>query len=296
MIIRRMNSAWAAAVALLVLTVAAPLSFAGGWGGGHGGGGHGGGGGHFGGGAHFGGGHFGGGAHFGAARFGGATVGGARFAGGGARFGVATRFGGTVGGYRGSVGRAGYAGGVRSGGVWHHDGDRWWRGGGNWRWGGGYWGGAYWPPVFWGADFAWFLPVLPAYAPVYWWDNVPYYYYDNGYYTWDADEDGYVATAPPPVAGDDTTGATPAAPEAAPESAPDSAPQSGAVGPSQSDNLYAYPKNGQSPTQQAQDKLACEQWAASQTQGTGSEAASTGSLDYRRALAACLTGRGYSID
>jgi hypothetical protein len=152
-------------------------------------------------------------------------------------------------------------------------------------WHGGYWGGRYWPPFFWGVGLAWFLPVLPAYCPVYWWNDVPYYYYDNAYYTWDQDDAGYVTTAPPPAVPDDSSAGT-------------AADGSGAPG-----NLYAYPKNGQSPQQQAQDRQACEQWAATQTHGDEGTAADGGngapgdqSIDYQRAVTACLTGRGYSVD
>jgi hypothetical protein len=56
--------------------------------------------------------------------------------------------------------------------------------------------------------------------------------------------------------------------------------------------LFAYPKNGQSDDQQAADKQECASWAAGQTgaDGTGT------SMDYQRAMTACLQGRGYSVD
>jgi hypothetical protein len=50
-----------------------------------------------------------------------------------------------------------------------------------------------------------------------------------------------------------------------------------------------YPKNGQSPEQQATDKAECQQWASQQA---GQVAQNT--LDYQRAMAACVEGRGYS--
>ncbi len=165
---------------------------------------------------------------------------------------------------------------------WDHDGDRdghHWHG----RWDGGYWRGYYWPPVFWGPSFAWFLPTLPAYAPAYWWDGVPYYYYDNAYYVWDSSQDGYVATAPPPVATDSVdNGAVAASPDTYPDNQQP---------PADSEQVYAYPANGQSPEQQAQDRQACEQWAASQAASNSEDPAA-----YRRAIVACLTGRGYSVD
>jgi hypothetical protein len=157
------------------------------------------------------------------------------------------------------------------------------------RWPGGYWRGAYWPPVFWGAGFAWFLPVLPAFCATYYWDSIPYYYYNDVYYTYDPSASGYVVTTPPPAAegeaaASDSDGAGPAA-AAPPAPAAQADPRTGP-----GDGLYAYPKNGQSDEQQSSDRRECGQWADSQTGGAA------GSADYRRALTACLQGRGYSVD
>ena len=176
------------------------------------------------------------------------------------------------------------------------------RGYGN-RWGGGNWHGRYWPPVLLGASFLWFLPVIPAYSPIYWWGQVPYYYYNDAYYTWDSVNDGYVATAPPPVTSDDEGGADNAGDAQAPsgEMAPEeTAPEDAAPG----GHLYAYPKNGQSLQQQARDRQACDAWARSPagadtdaTTGIGNgDDPGSSTMDYRRALSACLTGRGYSVD
>jgi hypothetical protein len=54
--------------------------------------------------------------------------------------------------------------------------------------------------------------------------------------------------------------------------------------------FYMYPKNGQSAQQQATDQHECEQWATQQAHG-----ATTGS-DFRRAMVACIDGRGYSVN
>ncbi|MGH8144012.1 MAG: hypothetical protein ACREU2_16035 [Steroidobacteraceae bacterium] len=126
--------------------------------------------------------------------------------------------------------------------------------------------------------------MLPSYSAIYWWDSVPYYYYDNGYYTWDAHDDGYVAAAPPPV---DDTGAAAQAPAVTQLLSQANEP------------LYAYPENGQSPEQQTEDRQACERWAASQAAANGA-GSTRGNVpetdDYQRAMVACLTGRGYSVD
>jgi hypothetical protein len=65
-------------------------------------------------------------------------------------------------------------------------------------------------------------------------------------------------------------------------------------------DLMAYPKNGQSAEQQAKDKFECHQWAVSQTGfdptlGATAAAAAGKRPDYMRAQAACLEGRGYSV-
>jgi hypothetical protein len=209
----------------------------------------------------------------------------------------------------GRGGQYGYAhGGHDHDGDFHH------------HWDGGYWHGHYWPPVYYRPGFSWFLPILPAYCVTYWWGGVPYYYYNEAYYTWDPNDSGYVATEPPPVAdgGPSDDGAAPGYPDAAP---PDSnygvtygttgadgqnadasdpnaagyssAPAYNGAPADAAGNLYAYPKNGQSPEQQAEDRRECAQWAASQSPDSANGGSS---MDYRRALTACLSGRGYSVD
>ncbi len=195
-------------------------------------------------------------------------------------------------------------------------------------WGGGYWGGRFWPAAYYGPRFAWFLPTLPLYCATFWWNSVPYYYYDDAYYTWSPAADGYVATDPPPAAATPPPSADAAYPggaypgsanadnsnyydgAAAPadSAAPmeNSAPPDDPIPPGQfdagraaagsSDHVFAYPTKGQSEQQQAQDRAACDQWAASQAgSGPGSPVNSAnGSGDFRRAVIACFQGRGYS--
>jgi hypothetical protein len=163
-------------------------------------------------------------------------------------------------------------------------------------WGGGYWGGRYWPAAYYGPGFAWFLASVPLYCSTFWWNNIPYYYYNDVYYTWSPTADGYVATDPPPAAPTDG-----GAPASAPSGAPSDGDSAGSAAPAASDaippgafasgggdSIYAYPSKGQNEQQQAVDRAECNQWAASQTGGA------TGSPDYRRAAIACFQGRGYS--
>jgi hypothetical protein len=108
---------------------------------------------------------------------------------------------------------------------------------------------------------------------------VPYYYVDGNYFQWD-DSVGQYETVNPPA---------------------EVQRQAEALPP----NLIAYPKNGQTDTQQATDKAACRDWATAQsgfdpahpptTQGTPTDS-TTKRSDYMRAQAACLEGRGYSVE
>jgi hypothetical protein len=262
--ISSIKAALAASLLLLGAGIQPALAHTGG-GGGHSGGGGGGRsfGGHAGGGgghvaAHYSGG-YGGGAHYSGAAYGGARA--ASY--GGGHVAAAAGYGGRAGVGAGFGGRA-YAGG-------HYG-----RPGG---WGGGYWGGRFWPGIYYGAGFAWFLPVLPLYCATYYWNNIPYYYYNDAYYTWSPTADGYVATDPPPSQ-------TASVPSDAGPAAYSGADQSGPA--PAGDNIYAYPSQGQSEAQQVNDRQECAQWASSQA------GAATGSPDYHRALIACFQGRGYS--
>jgi hypothetical protein len=81
---------------------------------------------------------------------------------------------------------------------------------------------------------------------------------------------------------------------------PGLAAQGGGSAPGSSTELMAYPKNGQSADQQSRDKFECHQWAATQSgfdpsTATGSSASPEKRNDYMRAEAACLEGRGYSV-
>jgi hypothetical protein len=249
----------------------------------------GGGGGHFSGGGHVSGGHVGGGGHFG----GGGHVGGGHLAGGGHFMGGGHAPSGhfaaappALGGHmlpRPVVG-------PHSAGVAAHLYHTPARGGFNsvstmhaWTaprfWGGGYWNGAFWPRVYFNVGFAWFLPVIPYGYATYWWGGVPYYYWNDLYYTWSPYDNGYVVTDPPPVAGTDSD-----APAAGYESAAGSA------------DVYIYPRNGQSDEQTQTDRYECHSWAAGQSGYDPTRPAQqpSGRAGYRRAMVACLEARGYS--
>ncbi len=249
-------------------------------GGGHGGGGHAAGG-HFGGGGHASAGHFGGGAHY-AAAGGFRGYGGAGYAHGysGGYRGAAGAYG-RPGAYNGhGYGYGGYGHGYGYGGYGHgYSTGAYWRG--------GYWHGGFWPRAYYGVGFSWFLPFLPLAYATYWYGGIPYYYANDVYYTYNPDYDGYVATDPPPAmdsGGAPAEGAAPGGPAAAPNGGPGPGNGGDVAG-----QIFMYPKNGQSPEQQAKDKAECQQWASQQA----GQVAQNGS-DYMRAMTACVEGRGYS--
>jgi opacity protein-like surface antigen len=63
--------------------------------------------------------------------------------------------------------------------------------------------------------------------------------------------------------------------------------------------LYMSPKNGQTADQQAADRYACYSWAVKQSNFSPSVSStartSSGLQEYRRAMTACLEGRGYAV-
>ena len=197
--------------------------------------------------------------------------GGGHGGGGGGHFGGgghAVAGGGHYGGYRG--GGYGYRGGYGYGG---------WHGGYGYGWHGG-WGCCGWGWGWGGLGLGLYFASLPLYYNTYYWDGIPYYYADNTYYIYDPNARQYETVAPPAGLQDQVNG--------------EQGSEGGAP-----PNIIAYPKNGQSADQQAKDKFECHQWAAGQTgfdPTQGSAAPANKRNDYMRAQAACLEGRGYSVN
>lgn len=131
------------------------------------------------------------------------------------------------------------------------------------------------------------VPALRAFATLVVLGGVQYYYANEAYYRYLPQHGGYEVVAPP---------------EAAPV-APTTPAGYGASAPPPSDNVFIYPKNGQSPDQQARDRYECHRWAADQTAfdptrpagGVAPEAAAAKRADYVRAQQACLEARGYTV-
>ncbi len=182
--------------------------------------------------------------------------------------------GGSAGyGYRGGYGYPGYRGGYgRYPGGYYR--------GGYYGWGGG-WGCCGWGWGWGGIGLGMYFATLPLYYSTYYWGGVPYYYANDVYYTWDPNVQQYVTVAPP----------------AGLQAEVGPAPSGEGGTPNSSTDLMAYPKNGQTPEQQSKDKFECHQWAVSQSgfDPTTGAAAANMRNDYMRAQAACLEGRGYSV-
>ena len=122
------------------------------------------------------------------------------------------------------------------------------------------------------------VPILPAFYTTLWVRGVPYYYANDVYYTWNPDRSGYIVTEPPKDI--DEEEARPLAEE-----------------------LFVYPKQGQSEQKQADDRYECHRWSVSQTHYDPTQPAENTTPSevapkyesYQKALKACLEGRGYSV-
>lgn len=119
------------------------------------------------------------------------------------------------------------------------------------------------------------VPFLPPYYTIIWVGGTPFYYANDVYYAHRGD--GYMVVPRPQG-------------------------EVSKVAPSPS-QLFIYPSKGQSQEQQADDRYACHIWAVSQTGydptrlgGEENQAEKRQDReDYRRAMAACLEARGYSV-
>ena len=126
--------------------------------------------------------------------------------------------------------------------------------------------------------FGLFVPLLPPFYSTIWVRSYPYFYADDVYYRWEPARRGYLVSEPP----DEAEVSTRVVAEG---------------------ELYMYPKNQQSDAQQATDRYQCHRWATTQTGfdptqplgGVTASAVDGKRSDYRRAMAACLEARGYSV-
>jgi len=117
---------------------------------------------------------------------------------------------------------------------------------------------------------------LPSYAEQLWIGSALYFIAAGTYYLYEADRQEYVVASPPVQV----------------------TSNNGWQG--NGYDVVAYPANGQSQAQQAQDRYDCHRWAVNQSgfdpsQATYAPAANVADV-YRRSLGACLAGRGYSVN
>lgn len=133
------------------------------------------------------------------------------------------------------------------------------------------------------------ITALPPFYTTLWFGGVPYYYADYVYYRWEPSARGYTVVAPPDgSAYDGDSDALP--PEAAGSTATNN-------------DVFVYPKNGQSEQQQSTDRYECHRWASDQTGfdptktqgGVNANEVRGKRGDYRRAESVCLEARGYSV-
>lgn len=152
--------------------------------------------------------------------------------------------------------------------------------GGRYWYAGGVWYAPYGPRwVVVGPPIGFFAPVLPPFYTTLWFGGVPYYYANDTYYVYRGPAQGYEVVAPPPTAADNVP------PDAAPAAASE---------------FYIYPRSGQDDAQQSKDRYECHRWAADQTGFDPTQPAAAGATQdlrpaYRRAIVACLEGRGYTV-
>jgi hypothetical protein len=140
-----------------------------------------------------------------------------------------------------------------------------------------------------------FVPVLPPFYTTVWFGGVPYYYSNQTYYVYGGPQ-GYEVVQPPGDPDSAVQGPQGPAYPGAPPPAPGDAHPEG-------EDIYVYPQQGQSSDQQANDRYDCHKWASSQTGfdptqaggGVAPDQTVARGEEYRRALRACLEGRGYSV-
>jgi hypothetical protein len=122
------------------------------------------------------------------------------------------------------------------------------------------------------------IPLLPPFYTTIWVRDRPYYYADGVYYVWRPEDRVYVVSEPPPATEVIEQSAIP-------------------------EQIFVYPKAGQSAAQQETDRYECHRWAVGQTsfdptQPGGNVPADHHSgkrLEYQRAMKACLEARNYSV-
>lgn len=136
-----------------------------------------------------------------------------------------------------------------------------------------------------GYPFGYRFGALPGGAVSFYFGGRPYWYADSSWFYWDPPLRRYV------VVHDPRTLVVRSSADA------DAGQATAAVPPPVASELYIYPREGQSADQQDQDRYECHRWAAGQTGFDPSASNQDADMapDYRRAMSACLEGRGYTV-
>jgi len=122
------------------------------------------------------------------------------------------------------------------------------------------------------------VPFLPPFYTTLWVSGVPYYYANDVYYAWKPERNGYVVTNSPQDINEQEIQLLP-------------------------EQLFIYPKQGQSEQKQSDDRYQCHRWAVNQTAYDPSQAPENMSQqalgikreNYQKAIKTCLEGRGYTV-
>jgi hypothetical protein len=122
------------------------------------------------------------------------------------------------------------------------------------------------------------LSVLPPFYTTLWIGGAPYHYADGVYYQWRPSYRDYVIVEPPREV------------------------ESASVAP-EAEQMFVYPRQGQSEQQMANDRYECHRWAVGETgfdpsnldRGIAPSALAEKRANYQRATKACLEAREYSV-
>ncbi len=103
--------------------------------------------------------------------------------------------------------------------------------------------------------------------------GLPYYYANGAYYRWNKIKRAYVVIDRPS----------------------DETPDVATANKDENHDIFVYPEAGQSQQQTSQDRYECYLWSVEQSGYDPSKDESGNFANYRRAMEACLEGRGYTV-
>ena len=123
-----------------------------------------------------------------------------------------------------------------------------------------------------GAPLGAFINVLPYGYRTFYFGGIPYFYASGAYYLWSDRYGAYEVVKQP-----------------------DSISDMEEAQVAEAKDVFVYPNHGQSAEQTSKDRYECYLWAVDQTGFDPSSGEAGDTNAYRRALGACLEGRGYTV-